>query len=126
MDKTITLASLIVRIRRLINDQEEDLPDGQPRPALRFDDGEIVHEIQRALLELLEKEPFRFYPAIYAAPGEIAKLDASQKDTQHLPVPDSTCNTIEFRVNQVLDSTNQEGIRPEAAAQVIQTGIPRR
>lgn len=125
MEKTITLSSLIVRIRRLINDQEDDLPDGQARPSLRFRDDEIVHEIQRALLEILEKEPYRFYPSTLTAETDIAALDAAQKDTQFLPVPDSTCNVIEFRVNQVLDSTNQEGIRPEAAQQVIQTVIPR-
>lgn len=125
MAQTITLSSLITRIRRLVNDQDEDLPDGQPRPSLRFRDDEIVHEIQRALLELLEKEPFRFYPSVFGAPERIAALDHAQKDTQHLPVQDSSCNVIEFRVNQVLDSTNQEGIRPEAAAQVIQTIIPR-
>lgn len=124
MAKTITLSSLITRIRRLLNDSAEDNPDGSPRPSTRFTDEEIVNEIQRALLELLEKEPYRFYPETLEAETAIAALEGSAPATTYLPVNDSSCNVIEFRVNQVLDSTNQEGIRPEAAQQIIISKIP--
>lgn len=124
MAKTITLSSLITRIRRLLNDSAEDNPDGSPRPSTRFTDAEIVNEIQRALLELLEKEPYRFYPNTFGGEDAIDALSATPPESTFLPVNDSSCNVIEFRVNQVLDSTNQEGIRPEAAQQVIISRIP--
>jgi len=112
----ITLQSSTDRVRERINDPRQG-PDGQVRPDIRYSDADIQVEIKRALLELLESEPNRFYPHILTG---AALIDALAPDGV-MPIQQHAVPKVELRAQALLESTDTEGIRPEVAQQVAAT-----
>lgn len=114
------------RIRRLVNDQQ-DYPDGSPKPDYKFSDRDIAVELGRSLLELLHKKPSAYYPNSMTAAEMIAGVttladtnaSTAERD-KDIDLDASFMPGVEAGVVASLETTDQEGVRSETAQQLVE------
>ena len=108
------ISESVGRIRVLINDKKTDAL-GDLNPDIRFNDDDIVVEIQSALREKLKNSPSAFFGEAFTAPTTINNLNLSSQ----FPIDDKYIPEIEKMAALTLETTEQEGATSDAILRII-------